>query len=499
MHQGESNGVVSSGVPGLDSVLCGGFPRNRLTLVEGDPGAGKTTLALQFLLEGVRLGEKGLYITLSETKDELEGVAKSHDWSLAGFEVFELSAIEHHLKEETDHTFFRPSEVELNKTSTVLMAEVDRIKPRRLVFDSLSEMRLMAETSLRYRRQILALKQFLANRDCTILFLDDRTADNRDQQVRSLAHGVLVMEKSLPTYGITRRTITVDKIRGTKYREGFHDFSIKTGGLHIYPRLIAAEHQTSFEAGTLPSEIEGLDALLGGGLDRGTSTMLMGPPGTGKSTLSMRQAYIAAKRGERINFYLFDETIRTFTTRATALGMDLRPFIQSGVINVHQIDPAEILPGELAFNIREAVEKDKTTMVIIDSINGYINAVPEERYLTMQLHELLAYLNQQGVVTIMILAQQGLIGSMQSVVDLTYLSDTVILLRFFESAGAVRQAISVVKKRSGTHERTLRELSITSNGITVGGPLKEFEGILTGVPTYLGAHGGNGHRKPPAG
>lgn len=472
-----------TGVPGLDSVLCGGFPKNRLFLLEGDPGVGKTTLALQFLLEGARRNEKGLYITLSETRDELNAVAASHGWSLDRFAIFELSAIEEHLKGETEHTFFHPSEVELNRTTQILLEEVERVKPARLVFDSLSEMRLMAETPLRYRRQVLHLKQLLAGKNCTVLLLDDRTGDDKDLQVRSLAHGVLTLGKSLPTYGITRRNLTVEKIRGVKFREGFHDLTIQRGGVVIYPRLVAAaEHHTEFKRQSFPSGIDGFDSLLGGGLDRGTSTMIMGPPGTGKSTLAIQHAFAAASRGERVNFYLFDELVGTLLARAAELGMDLRPHVKSSRLHLEQMDPAEMLPGEMVYRVREAVEREQCRMVVIDSINGYLNALPDEGYLNVQLHELLTYLNQKGVISIMILAQKGMIGTMHSVVDLTYLADTVLLLRYFESEGEVKQAISVMKKRSGNHERTIREFKVGGNGIHIGEPLKRFHGVLTGVP-----------------
>jgi circadian clock protein KaiC len=333
---------------------------------------------------------------------------------------------------------------------------VERVKPVRVVFDSLSEMRMLAETPLRYRRQILQLKQFFAGRKCTVLLLDDRSAGARDLQIESIAHGVMSLHRSSPEYGISRRQLNIQKIRGVKYREGNHDFIIQKGGLVIFPRLIAAEHHTKFKRENFPSGIKELDALLGGGLDRGTANMFMGPPGTGKSTMAIKFALAAAKRGERVCFYIFDETKATLMGRARQLGMDIQSYIKRGVIQLNQIDPAEISPGELAHRIRGAVIEGNARMIVIDSINGYLNAMPEERYLNLQLHELLAFLNQQGVITIMVLAQQGLVGMIQSAVDLTYLADTVVLLRYFESRGALRQALSVIKKRSGNHERTIR-------------------------------------------
>ncbi len=480
------------GVDGFDCVLDGGLPRNRLYLIQGMPGVGKTTLAMQFLLEGARTGEVGLYITLSETREELELVAHSHGWDLGQIHLFELAAVEERLRGETESTFFHPSEVELNRTTQTLLDEVERVRPSRLVFDSLSEMRMLAETPLRYRHQILRLKQFFAGRKITILFLDDCTSTSSDLQIESIAHGVIVLRHSLPEYGIARRQLSVRKLRGSSFREGNHDMILRKGGMTIFPRLIAAEHHVDFEREQVGCGVAGLDALLGGGLDRGTSSMFMGPPGTGKSTLSMKFAIAAAERGERSVLFIFDETLTTFLSRGRQLGMDFEGHIKSGLIKVQQIDPAEISPGELANRIQRSVATQGVRMVVIDSINGYLNAMPEERYLTLQLHELLAYLSQQGIITILVLAQQGLVGTMQSTVDLTYLADTVLLLRYFEARGTLRQAISVIKKRSGNHERTLREITISKSGIEVGNPLSDLQGVLTGVPTFLGSVNSNG-------
>ena len=474
-----------TGLEGLDNITGGGLPENRLYLVQGPPGVGKTTLALQFLQEGARRGEKGLYITLSETKEELESIAESHGWDYADISFFELSAIEEQLKDSTSSTFFHPSEIELDLTTKALMTQVEKIDPRRLVFDSLSEMRMLAETPLRYRRQILQLKQFFSGRKCTVLMLDDCTSGLQDLQIESIAHGVIGLSSSSPSYGISRRQINIQKIRGVKFYEGNHDLILQKGGMVIFPRLVAADHHTDFAQENFPSGIAELDSLLGGGLHRGTSNMFMGPPGTGKSTLAIKFALEAAKRSEKVLVFIFDETLQTLTTRAAKLGMDLSPYIEKGTIVIEQINPAEISPGEMAHKIHDSVNKHGTRMVIIDSINGYLNAMPEEHLLALQLHELLAFLNQQGVITIMVLAQQGVVGMMQSTVDLTYLADTVILLRYFEARGAVKQAISVIKKRSGGHERTIRELQIGSKGIVVGEALSNLQGILTGIPTFL--------------
>ena len=479
--------VCSTGVAGLDDILGGGLPRNHVYLLEGDPGVGKTTLALQFLRQGAQEGESGLYITLSETRNELAGVAKSHGWTLDDFHVFELSAMEQQLKEVADTTFYQPSELELNRATKILTDEIERLKPVRVVFDSLSELRLLAETPLRHRRQILAFKQFFGGRQCTVLMLDDRTTPtNHDAQVQSIAHGVILMEKTSPGYGVARRTLNITKIRGTPFREGYHDLVIRTGGVIVFPRLVASEHRVSFPRETFRSGIPGLDALLGGGLHRGTSCMLMGPPGTGKSSLTLRYLARAAEEGESAAAFIFDETLNTLLDRCDGIGVDLRKHHQSGKVTIEAVDPAEISPGELMARIRSAVEERNARIIVIDSVNGYLNAMPEERFLNLQLHELLSYLNHKGVITLMVLAQQGLMGhGMHSPVDLTYLADSVLLLRYFEVRGEVKQAISVIKKRSGNHERTIREFSFSDSGIHIGEPLRQFHGVLSGIPTLV--------------
>jgi len=479
---------LSTGNIGLDSILEGGFPANRLYLVEGDPGTGKTTLALRFLLEGARRGETVLYVTLSETKEEIADVAASHGWSLEGVNLYELIPSEESLKAETQYTIFHPSEVEFGETTTAVLDEVERIQPRRVVFDSLSEMRLLARDPLRYRRQILALKQYFAGRQCTVLLLDDRTATGSDLQVRSIAHGVIELEQLALEYGAERRRMRVVKLRGSRYRGGFHDFKIETGGVVVYPRLVAAEHRHEFQRGLITSGVAELDALLGGGLDKGSSTLVLGPAGSGKSSIAAQFAAASAERGEHAASFLFDEGVNTYLSRAAGLGREMRQQVESGHMSLQQVDPAELSPGEFAYFVRRAVDRDGARVVVIDSLNGYLQAMPDERFLTVQMHELLTYLNQQGVVTLLVMAQHGFMGAnMGTPVDVSYLADTVLMLRFFEAAGAVRRAISVVKKRTGYHENTIREMRMSGEGISVGEPLKDFQGVLTGVPSYNNA------------
>ena len=489
MNDNKSAAVrVSTGIIGLDYILKGGLPKNRLHLLEGSPGTGKTTRGLQFLLEGVRDAEKCLYITLSESKEELISVAESHGWSLDGIEIQDLTESGESLTDNSRYTVFHPSEVELDETTRAILDEVERVNPARVVFDSLSEMRMLASDPLRFRRQILALKQYFLTRQCTVLLLDDRTSKSPDRQLESVAHGVLNLEYVPVEYGRQRHAIRVVKMRGVNFQSGFHDFNIETGGIIVFPRL-SMEQKIKYEDGMLGSGEEKLDALMGG-LHYGTSTILIGPAGVGKSTLAMMYACSAVERGERAAVYLFDEGPETLYQRTSALGMDVRRYVEEGKISLRQIQLAELTPGELSYMVSREVEEKGAKVVIIDSVNGYMMATPQERYLTMQFHELLAYLNRNGVISILVVGQYGLVGSMQTPIDMSYLSDTVILLRYFEAHGSVHQAISILKKRTGDHERTIREFKIGPGGLQLGEPLTGFQGVLTGVPVYKGEVGG---------
>ena len=475
---------LRTGIVGLDYILRGGLPKNRLHLIEGSPGTGKTTLGLQFLLEGARLGEKGLYITLSESHEELDAVAKSHGWSLDAISVQDLTQSGDSLTDNSHYTVFHPSEVELDETTRAVLDEVERVNPVRVVFDSLSEMRMLASDPLRFRRQILALKQYFLTRSCTVMLLDDRTLQNPDRQLESIAHGVFILEYVPVEYGRQRHAIRVVKMRGVSFQSGTHDFNIETGGIVVFPRL-SPEQKVEFTPGTLESGKSNLDELIGG-LHYGTSTILLGPAGVGKSTLSMMYAAAAAERGERVAVYLFDEGIETLYQRTSAIGLDIKTHVESGRIALRPIQLAELTPGELSYMVSREVEDKGTRVVIIDSVNGYLMATPQERFLTMQFHELLAYLNRNGVISLLVVGQYGLIGPMQTPIDMSYLADSVVLLRYFEAGGAVRQAISMLKKRTRDHERTIREYKIGPGGLQLGEPLSDFQGVLTGIPVYRG-------------
>lgn len=474
---------LGTGIEGLDEILGGGLTADRLYLVEGTPGTGKTTLALQFLMEGVRAGESGLYVTLSETLDELTAVAESHGWSLDGIHVVELVP---EYEPELEQSLLHPSEIELGETVRGVMDHFEARAPRRLVIDSLSELRLLAQNPLRYRRQILALKQFFSTRACTVILLDDRTSQPGDLQLHSIAHGVISLEQSATGFGAERRRLQIIKMRGISYSGGYHDFAIRYGGMQVFSRIVAAPDVDRYEHRRLGTGVEALDNLLGGGLVAGTTTLLNGPAGVGKTTVAVQCLCSGMRQGLRGALFLFDERLPTLIARTTDLGMDLRPFIANGQLSIRQVDPAELSPGEFASWVRTAVDRDGVGMVLVDSLNAYLQAMPEERHLTLQMHELLSFLAQRNVITLMVLGQHGLVGDVRSDVDLSYLADSVLLLRFFESDGEVHKAISTIKTRTTNHERTIREFAVDGQGLQVGEPLRQFSGVLTGVPEYRG-------------
>ena len=490
---------LKTGIGALDDILHGGLIPERLYLVDGNPGSGKTTLALRFLLEGVREGEKCLYVTLSETRQELEAGADSHGWSLDAIDIVELIPDQQHeLSGEGVVTMIQPSDVELSETTGKIVDAIERSNPARVVLDSLSEMRLLAQSSLRYRRQILALKQFFAGRRCTVLMLDDRTAEGPDLQLHSIAHGVMALYVTTPVYGQSHRQLQVLKFRGSDFSSGFHDFTIRRGGLQVFPRLVAADHGAQFDRSVIKSGNASLDALLGEGIERGTSTLLVGPPGSGKSTLALQYANAATERGDHAASFVFDETKAALLARSQGLGLNLREGIGPGQIALQQIDPVEISPGEFAAMVRKCVEQDGARVVVIDSLNGYLNAMPQDNFLVAQLHELLSYLANQGVTTLMVVAQSGMLGSsMSSPVDASYLADSIVMLRYFEHGGKVKKALSVMKKRTGGHEGSIRELWFDKEGVHLSDPILGLRGVLTGVPVELGGEAGGGAGRPP--
>ncbi|WP_134095891.1 ATPase domain-containing protein [Novosphingobium sp. PhB55] len=477
--------MASTGVEGLDDILNGGLSRERMYLVEGTPGTGKTTLGLGFLLSGAAAGEVGLYITLAETEVELRAVGVSHGWSLDGLELFEMVPADG-FAEDQEQTLLHPSEVELGETVRNIMAKVDELSPSRVVLDSLSELRLLSQSPIRYRRQILALKHFFSTRQCTVLLLDDKGATGSDLQLHSIAHGVISLDQALASFGAQRRRVHVVKMRGVRFRGGYHDFEIERGGLRVYPRLVASEHGTTEGGDAVTTGSTELDALLGGGLAPGTATLLTGPAGVGKTTASVQCVVAALQRGDKASYFLFDERMSTLLKRSEALGMDLRPFLEDGQLEMRAIDPAEMSPGEFASLIRGAVEVHGSSIVVIDSLNAYLQSMPNEQFLVLQMHEVLTYLGQKGIISVLILGLHGVAGDIRSDVDLSYLSDAVVQLRYFEAHGEVRQAISVIKTRTARHERTIREFQIGSTGLQLGEPLRQFQGVLTGVPKFSG-------------
>ena len=476
-----------TGVSGLDDVLGGGLVKGHVYLLEGAPGTGKTTIALKYLMEGAKAGEKCLYITLSETENELREAAASHDWIIdQNIKVFELSPPESVLDVDRDQSLLYSSDLELGEATRSIVEAFERVKPSRVVLDSLSEIRLLSQSSLRYRRQILALKHYFARHSATVLLLDDLTSEATDKTVHSIVHGVVQLEELAPTYGAERRRLRVVKYRAQAFRGGYHDFTIRTGGVFVFPRLRSLEHKSGFERKQMTSGIAGLDAMLGGGIEQGSSTLVLGPAGAGKSIFALQFVSAAIQRGEKVAIFIFDEELGLLFDRARAIGFDLASYRDSGLLHIEQVDAAEMSPGEFTHRVRRRVDLAEAKTVLVDSLNGYQAAMPDEHALILQIHELLQYLNRQGANTFLTVAQHGLVGDMKAPIDVTYLADNVVLLRYFEAMGQVRRAVSIIKKRAGRHEDTIREFRIGRGGITLGEPLRNFQGILRGVPTFTG-------------
>jgi circadian clock protein KaiC len=479
--------AAATGISGLDDILSGGLPRGHIYLLVGEPGAGKTTLALQFLLAGVRAGETCLYIAASESHREVEQVGASHGWSTSGLVIHELSSAEKAPEDAT--SLFDAADIDLQESTAALLEVVERLRPNRVVFDSLTELRLLAHNPQRYRRQLLALRDYFSGKSCTVLLVDDERGEASDSQLRAVTHGTIVLELLVPEYGVDRRRLRIAKLRAVKYRGGYHDFVIERGGLTVFPRLVASEHHLAFSAELASSGNPGLDQLVGGGFDRGTSTLLLGPSGSGKSAIASACALAAADRGERVAVYLFDENSRTFLARARSLGTPFDRHLETRALALRQIDPAEVSPGEFAAELRTEVEEHGCRIVVIDSLNGYLTAMPGERYLMAQMHELLTYLAQRGLTTFMVVAQHGVLDADSAPIDLTYLADTVLQTRYFEAAGMLRKAVSVLKRRSGPHETTIRELLLGEGGVAVSAPLRDFHGVMSGLPRFVGFPG----------
>ena len=476
-----------TGIPGLDHVLTGGLPAGQLYLLEGASGAGKTTLGLQFLMEGVRLGQKVLWCTLAETESQLRSTARAHGWDLSGVTIVNVAEGGNAGGMlDAQYSFFSPGDVELNDVTQAILDVANRVRPRRVVFDPFSDVKLLARDPLRYRRQLLQLREHFANMGATVLLIQEHGLDApNDPAGEGVVHGILALYQHAPDYGRPRRRIRVHKLRGVNYREGFHDCTIETGGLVVFPRLVAGDHALPALREQVPSGVRELDQMLGGGLDRGSSLLVMGPSGAGKSTLCTQYAVASALRGERAAVYLFDETLRSFHLRAEGLRMPVQAQIDAGTLRATQVDPAEFSPGEFAHVVRRDVEQHGVQLVVIDSLNGYLTGMPEEKHLAMHMHEMLTYLSLRNVVTLLTLNQHGVVGeTLNNPVDVSYLADSAMMIRYFEAAGAVRRAVSVVKRRSGPHEVHIREMTIGPPGVHFGGPLSNFRRVLTGQPDW---------------